>query len=147
MKLRWSNIPIPEGHLALLAGGIIAHAFLPVKPLPNTWTGHALGWPLLVLGLVLAAWAVWAFQDMDFSKPTKVVTTGPYALSRNPMYLAWTLIYLGFAFIVNTLWLIFFLPLVLLITHLVIVSIEERRLQQTFGDDYRQYRKRVRRYL
>jgi protein-S-isoprenylcysteine O-methyltransferase Ste14 len=84
---------------------------------------------------------------MDFSKPTEVMTMGPYSFSRNPMYVAWTLIYLAITLLVNTLWLIILLPITLLFTHFFVIRKEEAQLEQMFGEAYRQYRARVRRYL
>lgn len=87
-KFRWSNIPIPEGHVALLVVGIVMHVWRPLRLFRGAWLRQVLGWPLLLIGMVLALWATATFKEMDFSKPTAVMTTGPYAFSRNPMYLA-----------------------------------------------------------
>jgi protein-S-isoprenylcysteine O-methyltransferase Ste14 len=102
---------------------------------------------VIVTGLLVAGWAVWTIGDMDIGLPTKVVYAGPYAFSRNPMYVAWTLISLGLSLAANTVWPILFLPGALVYTHLFVVLGEERDLEQRFGDEYRRYQARVRRYL
>jgi protein-S-isoprenylcysteine O-methyltransferase Ste14 len=146
-KLKWSNIPIPEGHVIGLVLGIALHIWRPLDFLQTTWLGSIVGGSILLAGILLAAWAVTTVKEIDIEKPTTIITTGPYAFSRNPMYLAWTLIYLATTILVNTWWLIILLPMPLLLTHLYIVYREERQLEQKFGEEYRQYRARVRRYL
>jgi len=98
------------------------------------------------VGLLVTAWAVVAARDVDVTSPTKVVTSGPYALSRNPMYLGWTVAYLGIALVARSRWLLILLPALLAYTHGTVLH-EERRLETRLGRDYTQYRARVRRYL
>lgn len=146
-SIRWSNIPMPEGHVIPLLAGLALHAFLPRTLFGSGWLKHLIGWPPLLLGGLLAAWAVAVSGDMDIDRPTGLIVSGPYRFSRNPMYLAWTLIYAGIAALVNTWWLLMLLPLVLVFTHYFVVRREEQRLEQEFGEEYRQYRNNVRRYL
>jgi Phospholipid methyltransferase len=81
-------------------------------------------------------------------KPTmSIVTPGPFRFTRNPLYLGVTLIYCGLALVSNTWWCFVLLVPVLLLIHLGVVTREERYLERKFGDSYRQYRARVRRYL
>jgi protein-S-isoprenylcysteine O-methyltransferase Ste14 len=146
-SFRWSNIPIPEGHVIPLIVGLALDVWLPLKIVELLWLRHILGWPLLLLGSLLAAWAVTAFNAMDFSQPTGIIISGPYQFSRNPMYVAWTMIYLGTAVLVNTWWLLMLLPAVIAFTHYIVVHLEEPKLDQKFGEEYREYMARVRRYL
>jgi protein-S-isoprenylcysteine O-methyltransferase Ste14 len=146
-SFRWSNIPIPEGHVIPLLVGVALDLWLPLKLVEILWLKHLLGWPLLLLGSLLTAWAVMAFKAMDFSKPTGIIASGPYQFSRNPMYVAWTMLYLGTAMLVNTWWLLIFLPAVIAFTHYLVVRQEEPKLEQKFGEEYREYCGRVRRYL
>jgi protein-S-isoprenylcysteine O-methyltransferase Ste14 len=84
---------------------------------------------------------------MDINKPSRIIVSGPYRFSRNPMYVAWTLIYIGIGLLVNTWWLLIFLPIMLIYMHYFVVRREKRQLEKIFGDEYRQYCDRVRRYL
>ncbi len=68
-------------------------------------------------------------------------------LSRNPLYVALTLIYVGLALVANALWVLVLVVPVLLVMHYGVVRREERYLEAKFGDAYRQYRSRVRRYF
>jgi protein-S-isoprenylcysteine O-methyltransferase Ste14 len=75
-----------------------------------------------------------------------LVDSGPYAFSRNPMYLAWTVGYVGVALVAGTAWPLMLLPVVLAVTQVVVMR-EERFLERRFGDAYRSYKTSVRRYL
>jgi protein-S-isoprenylcysteine O-methyltransferase Ste14 len=103
--------------------------------------------PLLVSGILLAGWAVATVEDKDIQKPSQLVTSGPYAITRNPMYLAWHVVYGAAALLSNSFWLFALLPGLLLITHFTAILPEERRLDRQFGETYRCYQERVRRYL
>jgi protein-S-isoprenylcysteine O-methyltransferase Ste14 len=146
-SFRWSNVPLPEGHLVALTAGVALQVVLPLKLFERSWLNDALGWPLLALGILLVAWAVVTLGDMDIAKPTSVVTSGPYAFSRNPMYVAWTAIYLAVALLLDSGWLLILLPALLVLTHFLVVRREEQSLEAHFGREYRDYRHRVRRYL
>jgi protein-S-isoprenylcysteine O-methyltransferase Ste14 len=110
------------------------------------WVRHAVGWPLVLLGSALAAWAVKAAGPVDLAAPERLVVLGPYRRSRNPMYVAWTLVYLGLALVLGSAWPLALLPAVLLLTHLAVLR-EERRLAERFGLGFGRYRREVRRYL
>ena len=139
-------MPLPEPHLAGLAVGILAQRLHPWTLLAASWPGHVLGWPLVLGGLALAAWAVRAAGAVDLAGSGSLVVHGPYARSRNPMYVAWTSMYLGVALVVNSAWLMVVSPAVLAWTHLV-VRREERALGRRFGDAYAAYASRTPRYV
>jgi protein-S-isoprenylcysteine O-methyltransferase Ste14 len=143
---RWANVPLPEPHLGSIVAGVVLGFIFPRRLFPAAWVGHVVGWPFIVAGVALAAWSVRAAGEQVLERPAGLVVRGPYAFSRNPMYLAWHLLYLGIASILNNAWLLALLPLALLMTHLVIVR-EERQLYSRLGQSYRAYRQRVRRYL
>jgi protein-S-isoprenylcysteine O-methyltransferase Ste14 len=140
---RWGNIPIPEAHLVALGTGIVLQV---VTPWPLPWPGHGCGWPLILAGLWLGGWAVRAAAGLDLERPNRLVDSGPYVFSRNPMYVAWTLGDVGVALVAGTAWPLLLLPVVLAVTQ-VVVRREERSLERQFGDAYRTYKASVRRYL
>ncbi|UTF55172.1 methyltransferase family protein [Natronosalvus rutilus] len=147
-RWRWANVPVPESHVSGLLAGMVAHALNPVRLLENQRLARSAGWGLTGIGLLIIGWAVRTVGELELNggKPTALVTTGPYAFSRNPMYVGWTALYLGIALLLNTAWLLVVLPVVLSTVHLV-VRREERSLEREFGDVYRAYRRDVRRYL
>ncbi|HSJ58835.1 MAG TPA: methyltransferase, partial [Anaerolineae bacterium] len=104
MRLKWRNVPVPEGHVfGIVAGTLLQHARPPRFRLPR-WLRRWVGPPLILLGAGLALWAATTAGDTELSTPDTLVTHGPYALSRNPMYVGWTLIYLGFALVADAGW-------------------------------------------
>jgi protein-S-isoprenylcysteine O-methyltransferase Ste14 len=143
---RWGNVPLPETYLVGLGAGILLHVITSWRLSWPAWIGHAVGWPLLLTGLWLAAWAVRAAAEVDLERPSQLVLRAPYAFSRNPMYVASTLVYVGIALVSNAAWPLLLLPLVLLVTHVGVVR-EERSLERRFGSAYRSYKTSVRRYL
>jgi protein-S-isoprenylcysteine O-methyltransferase Ste14 len=143
---RWGNIPIPEAHQVGLGAGILLQVVRPLSLPWPAWIGHACGWPLVLGGVWLGAWAVRAAARVDLERPTELVDRGPYAVSRNPMYLAWTAGYLGVALVARTAWPLLLLPVVLVATHVAVLR-EERSLERRFGAAYGSYKTSVRRYL
>jgi protein-S-isoprenylcysteine O-methyltransferase Ste14 len=130
--------------------GLLLHHFRPLAVLPPPWA-HAFGPLFTVLGLVGLP-AVLAFRQAGtrpepWRPTTALVTTGPYRFTRNPMYLGFTLLFLGIALWVNTLWPLLALPFILPTIHYGVVIREEAYMERRFGDAYRAYRNRVRRWL
>ena len=118
--------------------------------------GHAMAlWSGLALIVLAIAIAIWGRRTMHAAgtnisplRPaTAIVTTGPFRFSRNPLYLALTLLYFGVTLAFNTWWGIVVLIPLLIVMHCGVVLREERYLEQKFGATYRQYHSTVRRYL
>ncbi len=112
---------------------------------------HGLHWPVLGWILVVSACgpivkSVRVAGRVRMDRPDCVIADGPYAYSRNPMYMAWTLLYLGIALITRSMWFLLGLPAVVLVTHRVIRH-EENVLSERFGEAYHEYADRVPRYL
>lgn len=139
------NIPLPQPHLIALGVGVGLGVLTGwVLRLPSwLWLVDLL---LVAAGLALIAWATWASARTHLANPDRLVTTGPYAMGRNPMYVGWTLAYVGIALTLASVWLVLFLPAVLVATHLT-VRHEEDRLRARFGSAYTAYAEAVRRYV
>jgi protein-S-isoprenylcysteine O-methyltransferase Ste14 len=147
MMWKWNNVPIPPQDLVGLALGGILQFLFPQMLIANPRVGDILGWLLIAFGSGIVVWSVKEAGEIDIESPTRLLVRGPYSLSRNPMYVGWTLIYLGIAFVVNSVWITALLPLVIAFTHFVDVPKEERSMREQFGDEYLEYQRRVRRYL
>jgi len=147
MKIKLKNIPIPEAHLISIILGVFLQKFFPKVIFQEKLIGHFLGWPLFVMGLGISFWAVIEAGNLDISSPQRLITSGPYAYSRNPMYVGWTLIYLGIGFVVNSIWLIRLFPIMVTYLHFAVIRKEEKVLAQKLGTKYQEYRNQVRRYL
>lgn len=146
MGWRWRNVPVPEAHVAGLVLGLSLHMFVTPQSFGNLQLLWIVGWTLIAAGILLGAWTVGVAGNTVIENPSELVTSGPFAYSRNPMYVAWTAVYLGIAFLTNSIWLLLLLPIVLVVTHLT-VRREERTLERAFGDQYREYKNDVRRYV
>jgi protein-S-isoprenylcysteine O-methyltransferase Ste14 len=111
-----------------------------------------LGGALVVASLLLFGTSVRRFRaagtPVPARKPTRaIVRTGPYRLSRNPIYLAFSLLQLGIAIWVNSWWLVATLAAAIVIVHYVVIPREEQYLEARFGPEYRDYKASVRRWL
>lgn len=141
----------PLFYLSALIVSSVLHWFYPL-PIFASMMPRLLGLPLVIAGLSIIATGRRLMESHGTNiRPTKpttaIIQTGIYRYSRNPLYLSLTLTYCGLALLINTWWAFLFLPLVLLPMHFFVVLREERYLENKFGDAYREYRARVRRYL
>jgi protein-S-isoprenylcysteine O-methyltransferase Ste14 len=138
------------------AGFVLAWWVHTVEPLPLTAGGRgglaSVGWVLVAGGIALFLWALRVFflarTGIMLQKPaTALMMQGPYAWSRNPQYVAFTAMYVGAAFITNTVWpLVLLAPVIVLVVHTVIER-EERYLRSTFGESYVDYCRKVGRWV
>lgn len=143
---RWNNIPVPEPHIAgILASGVL-HLACPWRLPGSKRLYSGTGWALVGAGVIISASAVRTASDVDLERPSTLISTGPYALSRNPMYVGWSLLYVGGALIVRNAWMVVSLPVVVRAIHRDVLR-EEHTLERAFGEDYVRYRKLVHRYL
>ena len=131
--------------------GWLIHLTFPVHLLPQGWT-RAVGGVVTALGIALAMWGRRAMTqvgtDPNPYKPSTALTQGgPFRFTRNPLYLAMTTLYLGLTLLANALWPLVFLPGVLVVVQRGVIEREERYLNRKFGEAYREYSARVRRWL
>ena len=111
-----------------------------------------LGYLPLTLGALMAITAAGAFRRagtpvIPFEPSTTLVTGGWFGVTRNPMYLGLALILSGVALIDGTLGAFLPLPVFIAILHFRFIRAEERFLEGIFGEPYRAYRARVRRWV
>jgi protein-S-isoprenylcysteine O-methyltransferase Ste14 len=104
------------------------------------------------IGLILCVWSIGLFRRSKTSlvpvKPTAtLVLSGPYQVTRNPMYLGLLCLYLAAAFWLNMVWALVLVPIVIGIVQRIVIEKEERYLEQQFGETYRQYKAQVRRWI
>ena len=77
----------------------------------------------------------------------RLTTEGPFRYTRNPGYLCLAMIYAGIAVLRNSLCAIVLLPLMVLVIQREVIEREERYLERTFGEEYLDYKRRVRRWV
>ena len=141
----------PLLYVATLATSLLLQVLAPWHPF-SVPLRRFLGGLLLISSAVLAKWGENTLRragtNVDPRQPSLVlVTEGPFRFTRNPLYLALIGLYLGITLLLNAFWPWLFLLPLLVMTHYGIVRREERYLEAKFGEAYRAYRTRVRRYL
>jgi protein-S-isoprenylcysteine O-methyltransferase Ste14 len=143
--------PPPLIYLSGLAAGLLLSLAFPLSFLSIT-SRLILGFLLFALGSVTI---LTAFRTMtaagtpvDPHQPVqRIVTSGPYRLSRNPIYLSLGLICLGIGFLADAAWVLILLPVVLVIIDRGVIAREERYLERKFGPAYLRYKSSVRRWI
>jgi protein-S-isoprenylcysteine O-methyltransferase Ste14 len=142
----------PLGWGLAVISGLALNWLVPLPFLPADLPAGWLGAMVFVLALTLVSWAIVTITRVGSNVPTNLPTTtivesGPYRFTRNPIYLGMFLGLIGLAIAFDNLWLLLMLvPFALVIRYGVVVR-EEGYLERRFGDVYRGYRSRVRRWL
>jgi protein-S-isoprenylcysteine O-methyltransferase Ste14 len=137
--------------LAVIAG-LALNWLMPLSFLPSAVPARWVGGVVFVFALVLFAWAISTITRAGSNVPTNrpvttIVESGPYRFTRNPIYLGMMLGLVGLALGFDTLWLLAMLVPFALVIRFGVVAHEEAYLERKFGDVYRRYRSRVRRWL
>ena len=140
------NLPLPEPFLIAIGAGTLLQRVRP-RTLPGSRYVHRLvGSTLIASGSYLVMRSVAAARSVAIDDPQQLLSTGPYAVVRNPMYEGWALLHLGLALVTGSGWtLAVLLPAALCVHRQVLV--EERLLDERFGEQFGRYRSAVGRYL
>ena len=144
--------PPPVIFLAAVSLGLLLQAVLPLQLSSNPRSLWLAGGILLAVGLALSGTMMWQFRRAATPVSPRhatqqLVVSGLYRFSRNPDYLGQIITEVGLALLLNTAWiLVSLVPAVLLVRYAVIAR-EERYLEGRFGDAYRIYTRRVRRWF
>ncbi|MDF1577797.1 MAG: isoprenylcysteine carboxylmethyltransferase family protein [Desulfobulbales bacterium] len=144
--------PLVQAGLCLIAMGLLDR-YLELLPLPIP-SRPGIAAVLIILGGAVGAAGIVSFRrektTIDPRSPEKaaaLVVSGVYRYSRNPMYLAVLLILLGLAMLFGSLAAFLPIPLFVLSINRLQIEPEEEALEAVFGEGYRQYRKKVGRWL
>ena len=142
--------PIAWAVAVLVGSGL--NWLMPLPFIPAAVPAGGLGAMVFALALALVAWAIVTMTRAGSNVPTSlptttIVNTGPYRFTRNPIYLGMVLGLIGLAIALNSLWLLLMLVPFALVIRYGVVTREEVYLERKFGDIYRGYRSRVRRWL
>lgn len=151
---RAARLPPPLAFALAFLAGLLLQRLLPLPRVPADLR-HVLALaaiPALVAGTALALAGFASFLArrttlIPHHDASQLVTSGPYALTRNPMYLGLTLVYLGLAMLLGAPGPVILLPLPVLFVHRHVIPFEEARLSALFGEAYAHYRTRVGRWV
>ncbi len=141
----------PFIYLAFLLMGFAMDYFRPVTVVPAS-VQYIAGFSIIALAGVIIVPVVLQFRRAstsfsDFAPATQLVTRGPYRLSRNPSYVALSLLYVGMGVAADNLWIVAGLVPILIIMHYGVIVREEQYLEREFGEEYLQYKASVRRWV
>jgi protein-S-isoprenylcysteine O-methyltransferase Ste14 len=144
-------MPPPILMLVLLLLSALLTAVAPIAFIPVPFHGPIAALFILV-GLGFSAAGFFSFKSQGTpvrpgAEPTQLVLSGPYRITRNPMYLGLLLISIGCFFAVECLW--FVVPSVIFfwLINFRLIPFEEQLMKEHFGAEYEAYRQRVRRWL
>ena len=135
----------------LIALPILLHYLIPVMiviPRPYSYLGAV----LMLLSLALMTWTAMLFREERTSfqlrgESSALVTSGPFRFSRNPMYLGMLTWLVGLAVLLGSLIAFLFPILFFLLANLVVIPPEEKRMEHLFGEQFIEYKRRVRRWF
>jgi protein-S-isoprenylcysteine O-methyltransferase Ste14 len=132
--------------------GFALDRLMPLRFVPAAVPAGWLGGAVLAIAVALFAWAIAtvtrAGSNVPTNKPTtSIVDTGPYRFTRNPIYLGMMLGLAGLAIAFDSFWLLLTLVPFAFVIRYGVVAREEAYLERKFGELYRRYRIRVRRWL
>jgi protein-S-isoprenylcysteine O-methyltransferase Ste14 len=145
----------PGVPLVTILAGLGLESLFPLGPgdaLPD-WARFGLGGALVagafgLIGLPAVLTMRRTGQSENPYKPTtQIVESGPFRFTRNPMYLQMVLICLGAALLLANAWIVLLTPLCWAALDRLVVRPEETYLERKFGEPYRAYKRRVRRWL
>jgi protein-S-isoprenylcysteine O-methyltransferase Ste14 len=140
--------------VALLLGFALDH-LLPLPfaiPRYNGLLHRIIPSAIVLFGIAISAAGIRNFTraatPVPGNQPVRtLVTTGIHRWSRNPIYVGMVLLYLGIGIAVRSPWILVLSPLIVIVLRYAVIAREETYLEQRFGDDYRDYKARVRRWL
>lgn len=144
----------PMIYIAAAALAVVLHFVVPLPWLPDPLREFlfAVGWLVVAGAVVIDVSAMRAMRRarttiMPHRAAEHLVTSGPFSFTRNPIYLGNTMLMIGIGLIVGIAWFILLAPLAAFATTRLAIEREERHLATRFGRKYRDYAKKVRRWI
>lgn len=143
----------PVFFLIVLAVGFLLHKLYPLAIMadPGTLSKVLANALFVVSGVVMVTTTRLMLRKKTDPRPDRptstIVSEGFFRYSRNPLYLSLMLIYSGIAVYANSLWLVFLLPVLFFALERGVVLREEKCLEGKFGDEYLEYKNKVRRWI
>ncbi|UXP31742.1 isoprenylcysteine carboxylmethyltransferase family protein [Reichenbachiella agarivorans] len=119
-----------------------------IIPTPYNYSGIL----LIALGIMITITVRKRFEKIDteihtFKKPRKLVTTGLFKMSRNPIYLGFAISLIGVWILLGTVLPIIGCLIFIIITNFHYIPFEEQLMEKTFGDEFKEYKSKVRRWI
>jgi protein-S-isoprenylcysteine O-methyltransferase Ste14 len=146
------RLPPPAVYVAFVLLGVALRYAMELSVPGPRYVGIAAGVAIVLAGFWLIADAVKLFQrtgqhPAPWQPSPELVLSGAYRFTRNPMYLGMSCIQIGLGLAFNNPWISLLAPFSILMVHFIAVVPEERYLTEKFGESYKLYLTKVRRYL
>ena len=141
----------PTYLLIAIAVMVVLHFVFPIMTIVSLpW--NLLGIVPLVVGVVINIVADNTFRRANtpikpFEEATALATSGVYQVSRNPMYLGFVLILVGIAILLGSVMPYIVIPVFMILIEKSFIRVEEQGLEQKFGQQWLEYKQRVRRWV
>ncbi|MBL8099911.1 MAG: isoprenylcysteine carboxylmethyltransferase family protein [Anaerolineales bacterium] len=137
--------------LIFLVIAYLAKRFIPLPFDVPAWL-QTFGFILVVSGFLLALAAIWEFMKAKTTvnphgSVSNIISSGIFRFTRNPIYLGFVLMLIGFPLYFDTYWGIILAPVLILCFNTLVIQHEEAYLEKKFGEQYTSYKSRVRRWL
>jgi protein-S-isoprenylcysteine O-methyltransferase Ste14 len=148
------SIPVPWVFILTYLVGLAMQLILPLHLWPDgvLFYGIITGVILFNIGVVVATWSLIIFRKAHTTttpgeNSSRLITSGPYRFSRNPMYVSLIFAYLGEAGFLSHAWPIIVFPLVVAYVDRIVIPLEEKILLDDFKTEYENYCSSVRRWF
>ncbi len=146
-------VPPPLFYIATFVAAILLQKYCPFhRDFFHTAPSRIVGVLMILIGLSVIISALYRFVKtkntlITIKSATTLQTTGIYAVTRNPMYIGLFLCYIGLSFIIGSWWNFILVPLLMVVVQEYIIKREERYLERRFGQEFLDYKSRVRRWI
>lgn len=145
------TIPPPVIYFGCLFAGVAVDYIWPFPLLPKAMQ-YPLGVTVIGLSVLLFGWALIAFSRSNTSinhakATTELISSGPFRFSRNPVYVSMSLLVIGIGITIDSIWVVGMVLPAITLTYYLIILKEEIYLERKFGDEYRSYKSKVRRWI
>ena len=148
-----SSVPVPPPVIVVVSIGVgigLDQAW-PIDFIPEI-AQYAVGGAVALASFALFGWTLGAFAraktSIDHRKPTaRIISTGPFGLSRNPVYVSMVMLQLGIGVLVDSIAVFAMAVLTTVVLQRFVILREEAFLRRKFSAEYDQYTTRVRRWL
>lgn len=143
--------PPPLIYLIALVAGLVVNRIYSARLLPRS-VPRSSGLSLVLGGFLIGLLGLREMRRVEtnvspYKPSTGIVASGPYRFTRNPIYVGFTLMYLGISALANALWPVLLLPGVLTLMNRGVIDREEAYLERKFGEEYLSYKERARRWI
>jgi protein-S-isoprenylcysteine O-methyltransferase Ste14 len=147
------RVPPPLIYAGVFGAGLLLQQLFPVQlQLLYLTMSHVVAFVCMSIAAILGVWGLVCFRlartnPIPDKPSTVLVIVGPYRLTRNPMYVSLIFLYMGLALRFDVIWALVLLPLLVAIIRYYVIAKEEGYLERKFGQEYLDYKARVRRWL